>query len=75
MSSVTTQSGQARSRLIEMFREAQRLARTERERARAARSLIKGVVTDSSVREQGDVVHLTMPRQTWDALRRSSDQP
>lgn len=75
MSLVTTQSGQARSRLIQMFRQAQQLAVTERERARAARSLIKRAVTDSTVREQGDVVHLVMPRQTWDALRNSNDQP
>jgi Holliday junction resolvasome RuvABC ATP-dependent DNA helicase subunit len=69
---VTTESGQARIRLIQMFREAQQLARTERECARAARSLIRRVMADSAVREQGDVVHLVMPRQTWDALRHST---
>lgn len=75
MSSVTTQSGQARSRLIEMFRQAQRLVLIERKRATAARSLIKRAVEDSTVREQGDVVHLVMPHQTWDDLRSANDQP
>lgn len=73
MSSVTTQSGQARSDLIEMFKEAQRLAGAERERARTYRSAIFRAVSDSTVREQGDQVHIDMPRRTWDELRRAAE--
>lgn len=69
MSSMTTKSGQARSRLISMFREAQQLARAERKNARQARALIARAVTDSTVREAGDRVLIDMPRETWRALR------
>lgn len=73
MHSMTTQSGQARSRLIAMFSEAQMLARRERERAAAARSLIACAVADSTVREaKGDHVLIEMPCETWDALRKGA---
>jgi hypothetical protein len=73
MSSVTTESGQARSDLIRMFEEAQALASAERERARTCRAAITRAVSDSRVREQGDQVHIDMPRQAWDDLRRSAE--
>lgn len=73
MHSMTTESGQARSCLIAMFREAQALARTERERAMAARSLIACAVADSTLREtNGDRVLIEMPCETWDALRKGA---
>lgn len=69
MSPVTTKSGQARSDLIAMFDEAQRLAGSERERASGFHAVIREAVTDSTVTEQGDQVHLEMPGRTWQALR------
>jgi hypothetical protein len=69
MSPVTTESGQARSDLIALFEEAQGVAGAERERASGYRAAIRKAVTDSTVQEQGDQVHLEMPGGTWQALR------
>lgn len=72
MSTVTTESGQARQGLIAMFEEAQQLAAAERERAAGLRAVIRRAVSNSSTTEdERDVVAVRMPLADWQALRRS----
>lgn len=73
MSTVTTESGQARRDLIAMFETARELAAAERERAAGLRAVIRHAVSNSSITEdERDVVDVRMPLTDWQALRRSA---
>lgn len=74
MSSVTTESGQARKDLIAMFEEAQKLAGTERARARELRSVVRQAVSHSRAKEHGGHVDVHMPLTDWQALERSATE-
>lgn len=74
MSSVTTESGQAREDLISMFEAAQQLASTERTRAREVRSVVRRAVSNSQAEEHGGHVDVHMPLTDWTALKRSATE-
>jgi hypothetical protein len=73
MSTVTTESGQARRDLIAMFEDAQQLAAAERKRAAGLQAVIRRAVSNSSITEdERDVVDVRMPLTDWQALRSSA---
>lgn len=74
MSSVTTESGQARKDLIALFEEAQGLASTERTRARELRSVVRRAISNSQTEEHGGHVDVHMPLTDWQALKRSATE-
>lgn len=76
MPTVTTQSGQARGDLVSLFKQAQDLARQERDRAAELQAVIDAAVTGATETDVEGQVCVRMSPQAWAQLReRANHEP